>query len=103
MHRALNRLTAGSAAALLAAAALAVPGTPALAAGPTARLTFPDLAVVAPAAKEAPLYAWFATPNKAGVAPAPIAKITVRVDTSDVADIATVTVPDDIEIAEEQT
>src|SRR5690349_17293384 len=101
MHRALHRLTAGSAAALLAAAALAVPGTPALAAGPAARLTFPDLAVVAPAVKEATLYAWVEMPTKPGVAP--IAKITVRVDTSDVADIATVTVPDDVEIAEEQS
>ena len=103
MHRALHRLLTGSAAALMAVAAVAVPGTPALAADPAVRLHFPDLSVVAPAPKITPLYAWITVPDQAGDVPAPIAKITVTVDTADVADIATVTSLDDFEVAEEQS
>jgi len=103
MHRALHRLLTGSAAALMAAAAVALPGTPALAADPAVRLHFPDISVVAPAPKVTALYAWITVPDNAGAVPAPIAKMTVRVDTADVADIATVTSLADLEFGEEQT
>ncbi|RSM47974.1 hypothetical protein DMB66_47220 [Actinoplanes sp. ATCC 53533] len=103
MHRALHRLLTGSAAALMAAAAVAVPGTPALAADPAVRLYFPDISVVAPAPKVSPLYAWITVPDKAGDVPAPIGKMTVRVDTADVADIVTVTSVGDFENGEEQS
>jgi hypothetical protein len=100
MHRALHRLLAGSAAALLAAVALAVPGTPALAAGPALRLYFPDTAVAGSAPKIAPLYAWIDMPGQAGEAAAPVAEITVRVDAAEVDDFATVTALDRYEIGE---
>ena len=103
MRRALHRLLTGSAAALTAAAAVAVPGTPALAAEPAVRLHSPDISVAAPTPKVNPLYAWITVPGEAGGAPAPIAEMTVRVDTADVADIATVTSLDDLEIGEEQS
>lgn len=100
MHHALRRLLTGTAAALMAVAAVAVPGTPALAADPAVRLHFPDLAVVAPQPKAAPLFAWITVPGRPGDAVAPVAKMTVRVDTADVADLATVTVHGDFEFDE---
>ncbi len=100
MHRALHRLLSGTAAALIAAASVAAPGAPALAAAPAVRLHFPDLAVVAPAPKTVPLYAWVDVP---GNAPAVVAKMTVRVDTAGVADIATVTNLDDFDIGRERS
>jgi hypothetical protein len=63
MRRALHRLLTGSAAALTAVAALAVPGTPALAADPAVRLHFPDIAVAGSVPKATPLFAWIDVPD----------------------------------------
>ncbi|MGW4941784.1 LPXTG cell wall anchor domain-containing protein [Actinoplanes sp. NPDC004185] len=103
MRRALHRLLTGSAAALTAVAALAVPGTPALAAGPAVRLHFPDLAVAGSVPKATPLFAWIDMPRRPGEAPAAFDKMTVRVDTAGVADIATVVAADDFQLSDEQS
>jgi LPXTG-motif cell wall-anchored protein len=103
MHRALHRLLFGSAAALLAAAVVAVPGSPALAADPALRLHFTDLAVVENAPKLAPLYAWIDVPEQPNGAPTVVAKLTVSVDTADVEDIVTVQQIDDLEVGEQQS
>lgn len=95
MRRALHRLLTGSAAGLTAAAALAVPGTPALAAEPAVRLHFPDIAVAGALPKAVPLFAWIDVPDGG---PAAFTTMTVRVDTADVDDIVTVAASDDFEL-----
>jgi LPXTG-motif cell wall-anchored protein len=102
MRRALHRLLTGSAAALTAAAAVALPGSPALAADPAVRLHFPDIAVVASMPKTSPLFAWIDVPGGPGAAPAMFDKVTVRVDTADVDDVATVTALDELDLDDEQ-
>ncbi|MEU7907478.1 LPXTG cell wall anchor domain-containing protein [Actinoplanes sp. NPDC049118] len=87
MRRALHRLLTGSAVALLAAAVVAAPGTPASAADPAVRLHFPDISVVGKDSKTSALFAWVDVP---GTAPAAVGKATVSVDTADVDDIVTV-------------
>ncbi|MET8149216.1 LPXTG cell wall anchor domain-containing protein [Actinoplanes sp. NPDC049668] len=87
MRRALHRLLSGSAVALLAAAVVSAPGTPALAADPAVRLHFPDISVVGEDPKTSALFAWIDVP---GTAPAAIGKLTVSVDTAGVDGIATV-------------
>jgi LPXTG-motif cell wall-anchored protein len=103
MRRALHRLLTGSAAALTAVAALAAPGTPALAADPAVRLHFPDLAVAGSSPKATPLFAWIDVPDRPGDAPAAFAKMTVRVDTAGVADLATVVASGDFQLSDEQS
>ena len=103
MRRALHRLLTGSAAALTAVAALAVPGTPALAADPAVRLHFPDIAVAGSVPKSTPLFAWIDVPDGPGGAPVAFEKMTVRVDTAGVADIATVVAADDFQLSDEQS
>jgi LPXTG-motif cell wall-anchored protein len=102
MHRAVHRLLTATAAALMATAAVALPGNPALAADPALRLHFPDTAVAGSMAKESPLFAWVDVPGKPGDVVAPIADITVRVDTADVDAIATVTALDAFDSGEGQ-
>ncbi|GAA3928559.1 hypothetical protein [Actinoplanes auranticolor] len=102
MRRALHRLLTGSAAALMAAAAVAVPGAPALAADPAVRLHFPDIAVAGSVPKATPLFAWIDVPDRPGDAPA-FAKVTVRVDTAGVDEIATVAAADDFQLSEDQS
>jgi LPXTG-motif cell wall-anchored protein len=102
MHRALHRLLAGSAAALLAAAVVALPGTPAMAAAPAVTLHFPDTTVAGPLPKVVPLFAWIDVPGKPGELSDPVAELTVSVDTADVDDIATVTATDEFELGEGQ-
>ena len=98
MHRALHRLLTGSAAALTAAAAVALPGSPAHAAEPTAGLYFPDLAVVGQAPKASPVLLAIDAP---GPAPVVLSGITVTVDTAGTGDIATVkTLDDDFEFGD---
>nr|BFE70654.1 hypothetical protein GCM10020092_039550 [Actinoplanes digitatis] len=87
MRRALHRLLSGSAVALLAAAVVSAPGTPALAADPAVRLHFPDISVVGKDTKTSALFAWIDVP---GTAPTAIGKLTVSVDTAGVDSIATV-------------
>lgn len=87
MRRALHRLLTGSAAALLAAAVVAAPGTPALAADPGLRVYFPDVAVAGKDPKISMVYAWVDVP---GTKPSTARKLAVSIDTADVADIATV-------------
>jgi hypothetical protein len=90
MRRNLKRLLSGSAVTLLAAAAIAVPSTPALAAGPAVRLHFPGLTVAAGGANKLGLVnTWVDVP---GTEPVVAGKVTVTVDTADVDDIATVTI-----------
>jgi LPXTG-motif cell wall-anchored protein len=99
MRRALHRLLTGSAAALLAAAAVAVPASAALAAVPTLGLHFPDISVAENAPKANPLYGWIEVPD-----PAPVSTtMTVSVDTAGVAGIVTVKALDDFEIGENQS
>ncbi|MFI7543606.1 LPXTG cell wall anchor domain-containing protein [Actinoplanes sp. NPDC049599] len=102
MHRALHRLLAGTAAALLAAAAVALPGSPALAAGPSVTLHFPDTTVAGGLPKVVPLFAWVDVPDSPGAVPAPVAEVTVSVDTADVAGVATVTTYDEFELGDDQ-
>ena len=104
MSRAPYRLLTGSAVALAAAAAITVPATPALAAGgPAVTLHFPDIAVTANASKINPLYAWIDIPGDPDSAPVQIGRLTVSVDTAGVADLATVEVPGDLDVTEDQT
>jgi LPXTG-motif cell wall-anchored protein len=98
MRRALYRLLTGSAAALMAAATVALPGSPALAADPAVRLHFPDIAVTGSLPKGNLLFAWIDVPGKPGGAPVVFDKLTVRVDTADVDDIATVTALDEFDM-----
>jgi LPXTG-motif cell wall-anchored protein len=103
MRRALHRLLTGSAAALIGAAVVGVPASPALAADPAVILHFPDIAVVANSAKINPLYAWIDVPGDPGSAPVQIGKLTVSVDTAGVAEIATVEPADDLAGADGQS
>jgi len=97
MRHALHRLLTGSAAALMAAAAvLAIPAAPALADDPSLVLHFPDIAVTANSAKINPLYAWIDVPGDEDSAPVQIGKLTVSVDTAGVSGIATVEAADDL-------
>ena len=101
MRRALHRLLTGTAAALLATATVALPGSPALAADPSLRLHFPDIAVAGSLPKASPLFAWIDVPGKPGT-PVLLGDLTVRVDTAGVQDIAAVTVLDEFELDEDQ-
>jgi hypothetical protein len=103
MRRALHRLLSGSAAALMAVAAVAVPGAPALAADPAVRLHFPDIAVAGSLPRATPLFAWVDVPDGPGAAPVTFAKVTVRVDTAGVDEIATVVATEDFLLSEDQS
>ena len=92
MHRALHRWLTGSAAALMAAVTVALPGSPARAAEPTAGLYFPDLAVVGQAPKASPVFLAIDVP---GPAPVVLPGITVTVDTTGTRGVATVKSLDD--------
>src|SRR5690242_18304499 len=98
MRRALQRLLTGSAVALLAAAVVAAPGTPALAADPALRVHFPDVSVAGKDPKISLVTAWVDVP---GNQPTVAHKLTVSVDTADVDDIATVTSFEDDEFGED--
>jgi hypothetical protein len=102
MHRSSHRLLSGSAAVLIAAAIVAAPGTPALAAAPTLRLHFPDLSVAAGSVKTDLLFASIDVPAGQGAPPVTVGKLTVTVDTAGVAPIAAVDAPDDLQIADDQ-
>jgi LPXTG-motif cell wall-anchored protein len=102
MRRALHRLLSGTAAALVATATVALPGSPALAADPSVRLHFPDLSVAGSLPKAGQLFAWVDVPGKPGTTVL-LGDLTVRVDTAGVQDIATVTVLDEFELDEDQT
>jgi len=95
MRRVLNRLLAGSAAALLVAGVVALPGAPAVAAASApdvvASLMGP-LSVTPGATRIDPLYAW-ATGGQSAVVIHPVTtvgKLTVTIDTAEVKDLATV-------------
>lgn len=103
MRSALHRLLTGWAAALVAAAVVAIPASPALAADPSLILHFPDIAVAANSAKINPLYAWIDVPGDPDSAPVQIDKLTVSVDTAGVSDIATVEAADDLELTDGQS
>ncbi|GAA3348395.1 hypothetical protein GCM10020358_66740 [Amorphoplanes nipponensis] len=100
MRRVLHRLLTSTGAVLLAAAAVAVPGTPALAADPAVRLHFPDVSVAGRAEKVNALLAWIDVP---GDEPAQFGPLTVTVDTAGTADVATVELFADFEGAAQQS
>jgi len=101
MRRALYRLLAGSAAALLAAAVVASPAAPAQAAEPALGVHFPDIAVAAgdSGGKINALIAWIELPDTA--AESQIGKFRVAVDAAGVSDLATVATFDDLELADQ--
>jgi hypothetical protein len=95
MRRVLNRLLAGSAAALLVAGVVALPGAPAVAAAsaPEIVASFVGLLSITPGATRIdPLYAW-ATGGQSAVVIDPVTtvgKLTMTIDTAEVKDLATV-------------
>lgn len=103
MRRALHRLLAGSAAALIAAAVVAAPAGAAHAADPGAGVHFPDLAVTPDGAlgKISPLMAWLDLPETGG--PRQVDRFKVTLDASGVSGIATVEVFEDLELSGEQS
>jgi LPXTG-motif cell wall-anchored protein len=105
MRRVPHRLLAGTAAAFIAAASLALPGTPAVAAGsdPSVSLYFPDISVAGAAAKINPVYAWADGPGGADSEPVAVKKLTVTVDTSGVADLAAVKETGDLDLSDDQS